>query len=76
MYNKPPKSKNAHVTELLGRFHRHKEMDSAVLDRGEIALIGAVFMDTVEDPEWVPSPHIENLLREINGKLEHAEQHR
>lgn len=76
MYSEPPESKNAHVTELLGRFHRHQEMDSGILDRGEIALIGAVFMETVENPEWVPSPHIENLLREINGKLDHWEMHR
>ena len=70
------KCNNPHVQELMTRLHANQEMDSGILDRGERALIGAVFMDVVANPNLELSEHIEYLLIDINARLDHWEKNR
>lgn len=67
---------NPHVQELIARFNNHQELDSGVLDRGEKALVGAVFMDALDNPSLELPEHIEYLVIDINARLKHWEDNR
>lgn len=67
-------SANPHVQELITRFSAHQGLESGVLDRGDLALMGAVYMEVVDNRDWMPTSHIEYLLIDMNARLEHWEK--
>jgi len=62
-------SSNPNVQELIDRFNAHQEIDSGILDRGDIALMGAVWMEVNHNPTWHPTEFIEKLICDINARL-------
>lgn len=62
-------SSNPHVQETLDRFIANQDIDGGHLDRIEVKMMKAVFMEVLHNPDWVPTPHIEGLLIDINEKL-------
>lgn len=62
-------SSNPHVQETLDRFIANQDIDGGHLDRIEAKMMKAVFMEVLHNPDWVPTPHIERLLIDINEKL-------
>jgi hypothetical protein len=68
--NVPPvKSSHCDVQELIARFNDNQEMDAPALCRGELAFIGAVYMEVVDDPDWHPTSHILELIRTVNAQM-------
>ena len=69
MQTKNIKSSNLHVQEIINRFTANQDIEGGYLDRIEAKLMKAVFMEVLDNPEWVPTSHIEGLLVDINEKL-------
>ena len=62
-------SSHPDVQELIDRFNANQEMDCPALDRGDLALIGAIYMEVVDDPDFYPTSHILALIRTLNAQM-------
>lgn len=65
----PVQSNHPDVQELIVRFHANQELDCLALDRGELAFIGAIYMEVVHDPDFHPTPEILELIRTVNAQM-------
>lgn len=70
----PPEVRSSHpdVQELIARFNAHQEIDCPSLDGGELALIGAIYLEVVDDPDFSPTSHILQLIQTMNAKMHQA----
>lgn len=66
----PVQSNHPDVQELITRFNANQEMDCPALDRGELAFIGAIYMEVVHDPNFHPTPEILGLIRTVNAQMQ------
>lgn len=66
----PVQSNHPDVQELIVRFNANQELDCPALDRGELAFIGAIYMEVVHDPNFHPTPEILGLIRTVNAQMQ------
>lgn len=62
-------SQHPDVQELITRFNANQELDCPALDRGELAFIGAIYIEVVHDPSFHPTPEILALIRTMNAQM-------
>lgn len=63
------KSQHPDVQELINRFNANQELNCPALDRGELAFIGAIYMEVVHDSDFQPTPEILALIRTVNAQM-------
>ena len=65
-----PFSPHPDVQELLCRFHDNQEIDCPYLDNGDRAFIGAIFNEVIDNPNYLPTINMLELIRVVNAKME------
>lgn len=65
----PIRSRDPDLQELIIRFHGSQELECPWLNGSDIALMGAIYNELLDNPCFKPTPHIMDLIRAVNGKI-------